>query len=69
MAIHQTRTMLEQSMKWYGITTAELAKMLRMSERTLYRRLADKDSWTLGELKRLRGIFQWTEEQLNAFVA
>lgn len=56
-------------MKWYGITTAELAKMLRMSERTLYRRLADKDSWTLGELKRLRGIFQWTEEQLNAFVA
>lgn len=60
--------MLEQSMKWYGITTAELAKMLRMSERTLYRRLADTDSFTVGELKRLRGIFRWTEKQLKEFV-
>ena len=60
--------MIEQYLKWYGISREELANMLRISVRTLHRRLADPTTWTAGEINRLRGIFQWTKEVTAEFV-
>ena len=59
--------MLERYMNFYGISRTELAKMLRMSVRTLYRRMADPTTWSVGEISQLRKVFQWTKEQENGF--
>ena len=59
--------MLERSMKFYGISREELARMLRMSVRTLYRRMKEPTTWSVGEIAQLRRVFQWTKEQENGF--
>ena len=60
--------MLEDALRWYGISRKELAEMLRISLRTLQRRMADPATWTVGEIERLGGILGWTKKDLAEFV-
>ena len=60
--------MLEQEMEYYGISREELARILRISLRTLQRRLAEPWTWSAGEIKRLGEIFQWGRNELAEFV-
>ena len=64
----RNNTTIERKMRYFGISREELAKMLRMSVRTLHRRLADPTTWTVGEMNRLGGIFGWTREDFADFV-
>lgn len=52
----------------FGLTKKELAKVLRMSVRTLYRRTNDPTTWTVGELKRMGELFGWERKELAEFV-
>lgn len=60
--------MIEQAMKYYGISREELAKILRISLRTLQRRLAEPWTWSAGEINRLGEIFGWERNELAEFV-
>lgn len=60
--------MVEKSLIYFGISREELARVLRMSVRTLQRRLADPTTWTVGEMNRLGGVFGWTREDFADFV-
>jgi hypothetical protein len=60
--------MLDAELKWYGISQKDLAEMMRMSVRTLQRRMADPTKWTVGEVKRLGEILGWNEREYAEFV-
>ena len=53
----------------FGLTKKELAKVLRISVRTLYRRMNDPTTWTVGELKRMGELFGWERKELADFIA
>lgn len=59
--------MIEEALRYYGISREELAKMLRMSVRTLYRRMASPWTWTVGEINQLKEVFKWTKEECAGF--
>lgn len=60
--------MIADAMSIYGFTKEELAKVLRISVRTLYRRMNDPKTWTVGELKRMGELFGWERKELAEFV-
>lgn len=62
------RAMADAALELVGITRGELAEMMRMSVRTLYRREADPTSWTVGELKRMGEVFGWGRNEIADFV-
>lgn len=59
---------MKLSFEHYGISREELAKVLRISVRTLYRRMNDQTTWTVGELKRMGELFGWERKELAEFV-
>lgn len=61
--------MIEGAMIGICLTKEELAKVLRISVRTLYRRMKDPTTWTVGELKRLEELFGWERNTLADFIA
>ena len=60
--------MIYKAIATAGITKSEFAKIMRMSIRTLYRRMADPTTWTVGELKRMEELFGWEKRELAEFV-
>ena len=60
--------MIEQEMEYYGISREQLAQILRISLRTLQRRLAEPWTWSAGEINQLKGVFGWTKEECAEFV-
>lgn len=60
----KAQAMLQYLMTVNGVSTKQLAKLLRVSERTVYNRLKDTSTITLGELRIMVKALKMSDAQL-----
>lgn len=60
----KAQAMLQYLMTVNGVSTKQLAKLLRVCERTVYNRLKDTSTITLGELRIMVKALKMSDAQL-----